>query len=105
MGGGHPVTAVIEDAASKNRWGAFDPELPVRSACGELCLHGFEQGAIQNGLLFSDVDRAAVDNFTDVEPVSQEMRERADTEPNVSTGLAIAEDSTPRSNAFLVQVL
>jgi hypothetical protein len=47
------AATVVEDTASKVRRRAFDPQLPPRSAGGELRLHGFEQGAVDNGRLLA----------------------------------------------------
>src|SRR5262249_8795422 len=74
-------------------------------AGGKPCLHGFAQGAVHDGLLLANVNCAAVDNFTYIEPVSQEMRERADAEPNTPSGQAIAEGLASGADAPPVQIL
>jgi hypothetical protein len=39
-------------------------------AGGELGLYGLEQCPIENGFLLTRMDRAVVDDLTDIEPIS-----------------------------------
>jgi hypothetical protein len=51
------------------------------------------------------VHRPAVDDLTDIEPVSKQMGERTHTEPNAATHLPITERLPSGANAAAVEIL
>ena len=51
------------------------------------------------------MDGAAVDDFTDVEAITEELGEGADAEPDAAAGFAGRKDLATRANSFAVQVL
>src|SRR6266481_12435 len=80
VGRAHPVAAVVEDAASENGGRALESNLPVDLVGGELGLHGLEQSPVEDRLLRPAMHLAAIDHLADVEPVLEEIGERAHPE-------------------------
>ena len=89
--GRHSVAAIIEDAADQQGLGFGARCFVMTVRCSfELGLDGLEQIAIDDGRLLARQNLALEDDLADVEPVAQEMGERA-------TGERDAADRSGRS--------
>jgi hypothetical protein len=105
MGWCHPVAAIVEDAPGEDCRRASESQRPGSGTGSELRLHGFEQSFIHDGLVLSTVHLTAVDDFTDVETVSQKMGEGADPEAYPTGGTAIGACASLGPNAPLIEFL
>src|SRR6516165_1864815 len=104
MGWRHPIAAIVEDAPGEDCRRAPEPQRPGSGTGSELRLHGFEQSFIHDGLVLSTVHLAAVDDFTDVEAVLQEMGQGADPEPYPTGGAAIGGCAPLGPNAAAIEI-
>src|SRR5258707_835801 len=105
MGWRHPIAAIVEDAPGEDCRRAPEPQRSGSGTGSELRLHGFEQSFIHDGLVLSTVHLAAVDDFTDVEAVLQEMGQGADPEPYPTGGAAIGGCAPLGPNAAAIEIL
>src|SRR5229473_2834366 len=105
VGRAHPVAAVVEDAASENGGRALESNLPVDGVGGKLGLHGLEQIPIEGRLLLAAMDLAAIDHLADVEPVLQEIGERAHPEADAPDGPSVGAAPCFGPEAAPVEVL
>src|SRR5882672_3433739 len=101
----HPVAAVVEDPPRKDSWRPFCSDPPLDGVCGQLCLHGVEQGAIDDGLMLPAMNLATIDDFTDVEAVLEQVGERSHPEPNTAAHSIIRATPLPRPYRSLVKVV
>ena len=75
----HGIVAVVEDTAGKKRRrGRPDRRSPHRLLL-QLGLHGVKESPVQDWLMLAGMDLAAIRDLANVEPVLQEMCERAVT--------------------------
>jgi hypothetical protein len=77
VGWAHAVAAVIEDAA-RQQGGGVRPGGRRPFRLDELSLNFLEQVTIEDRLMFCGTDLALEQDLADVEPVAQEIGERAD---------------------------
>ena len=100
----HAIAAVIEDAARQRSF----PARPGRAIAVVLLyksqLNCLEQITIQNGWMLSWADLAPEDHFADVEPVAQEIGERASGEGDAANGPPIRELADFGDDAALPKV-
>ena len=74
---GHPIAAIIEDATDQQRLGACTCDRVIGALLIEFGLDSLEQLSIQDGRLLAGKDLTLERDLTDVEPVAQQMGERA----------------------------
>ena len=92
MARAHAIAAVIEDAA-RQQGGRTRPGGAIAIALlGELSLNGLEQVTIEDRRMLCGADLALEVDLADVEPVAQEIGERASGEGDAADGPSIARD-------------
>src|ERR1700674_4839117 len=105
MGRAHAVAAVIEDATGQDAGGTPEPNFAGNRIGGKLGLDGLKQLAIEDRLMLSGVNPAAVHDLADVEPILEQMRQRTDAEADAATHAAIQPDSRLGPDTAPVEVL
>jgi hypothetical protein len=71
---GHPIAVVIEDAAGKESGRRLQPKLPLDCIPIEFGLYGFKKLSIQDRLVLSSVDPAAINHLADIETILEQVR-------------------------------
>jgi hypothetical protein len=85
------MALLVEQTPGQERRRALDAAAPLDRLGGELCLHGREQGGVEDRLVIPPKPLAAIDHLTDVESVPEQIREAADPEGAPADGAATGE--------------
>src|ERR1700674_849728 len=74
----HRIAAVVEDTPGEKRRRGGSDRRSLHGLFLQSVLHVVKQGPVQDWLMLAGMDLAAISDLAGVEPVLQEMRERAD---------------------------
>jgi hypothetical protein len=100
VGWTHAVATVIEDAARQQSHLTCLDRMVAIALRGELLLDGLRQVPIEDGRMLARADLALELDLSDVEPVAQEVGERASCQgdaanrPSIGKGANLGDDST-----------
>ena len=92
------MAVFIEQTPGQERGRAANPASPLDGLAGELGLHGFEHGGIEDRRVITAIGLAMVDDLSKVEAILQEMGEPAD--PDFSSAHRSSSPLTPNGDIW-----